>query len=167
MMEMRREIYTLRSAFAAGPTAPQLTSPVPPNPTTVTHAPYYSPISPVSQTSEMFVQGSSSNSAQHFSPETSNYYIPHYESPPPKSASPSISPMLGPLNTRNSSPAVTSSGYTRKRFNDNGHDSDRSANSESPAQSRNHYEKKHHTISVRNLHSIQYFYSLRPSASNA
>lgn len=165
-MEMRREIYTLRSAFAAGPSAPQLTSLAPPHTSIVTHAPYYSPISPVSQTSEMFVQGSSSHTPQHFSPETSNYSIPHYESPP-KSASPSISPMLGPLNTRTSSPAGTTSDYTRKRFNDNGHDSDRSASSESPAQGRNHYERKHRTIPVRNLHSIRYLHSLDPPASNA
>ncbi|KAE9410188.1 hypothetical protein BT96DRAFT_913015 [Gymnopus androsaceus JB14] len=151
MMEMRQEIYTLRSAFAAGP------QPIPHQPTIMTHAPYYSPISPISQNSDMFVQGSSSRPIQ---PEiVSNYSMsisPPYDSPistaPPKSASPSISPMLGPVNNAGTSvpPSPgTSPDRARKRYNDTidyGHDSDRSASSENLAQSRNHYQRKCRTI---------------------
>ncbi|KAF9076805.1 hypothetical protein BDP27DRAFT_1413953 [Rhodocollybia butyracea] len=106
MMEMRQELYSLRSAFGASHTSPQAHSPASHNPVTQ----YHSPVS------DSFVQGSYS---QHYAPDPSTYQSPRYDSsalsppPPPSSLSPSVSPLLRPENV--SSGMVTPESVSESR----------------------------------------------------
>ncbi|KAJ3710381.1 hypothetical protein C8R42DRAFT_729291 [Lentinula raphanica] len=111
MQEMQREIYSLRSAFIAGPSASntihdsQLTSPTPhhhhlfANPIQESH--YYPTNSPMPQIPETYVQGYSPSQLQHdhFTSDTlpiSPQYSSPFSPPPPSSASPVDSPMISP-----------------------------------------------------------------------
>ncbi|KAJ4478283.1 hypothetical protein J3R30DRAFT_3890102, partial [Lentinula aciculospora] len=171
MIEMQREIYSLRSAFTAGssPSAisdtqcsnSQFASPATHDSITSDHVQYYSPISPSPQISDNFVQGSSTSPMQQYNAfvsDTSNYTIPsspQYGSPrspaPPSSASPLDSPMISPgsaspVGISRLTPEMPSD--NTRQGSDNGYEPGRRNKTrfEAPAHGKNYYQRKCRSI---------------------
>ncbi|KAJ3739527.1 hypothetical protein DFH05DRAFT_1513690 [Lentinula detonsa] len=169
MQEMQREIYSLRSAFITGTipdqqsTSSQLMSPTPHHCTHPSrHVQYYSPVSPIPQISDTFVQGSSSSPLQqyeHIASDTSSIYSipmsPQYVPPLSPAPSSSARPLDSPMTSPGSVSPVGMSMLPPEKPPDNAHkgsendcDSDRhnETRSEDSGPSRNYYQRKCRSI---------------------
>ncbi|KAJ4497820.1 hypothetical protein C8R41DRAFT_758793 [Lentinula lateritia] len=157
MLEMQREIYSLRSAFTAGPSAPtpsdlqhssdQFGSQAPRPATTRSHGQYYSPISPVPQISDPFNQGSSSSPIRLYNPSTANYPMSassQYNSPMSPAPSSSSSPLDSPMIMPGSDSPIGTSALSPELPSDKGSNNDDWL--EDPAHIGDHYQRKCRSI---------------------